>query len=192
MTVDRKAYADALIDAVGGIDDRLITEAAEYKRKTPGYVKTAIGLAASLLVLSTAMLPLIMRGGRGGYDRLTVASLLGASPYTTVSSVAVVGEPRIIWKYDGEDVYHEITVTLHEAVLLMNESGKGERTVSDTDPFRLWVTDGSGSFVTPYLSMTDGNVGCTVFDYGEEYTLSPEAERIIKAALDTTGGENEK
>ena len=33
---DKKAYADALMDAVGRIDDDLITEAASYKRKTPG------------------------------------------------------------------------------------------------------------------------------------------------------------
>ena len=45
----------ALMDAVGRIDDGLITEAASYKRKTPGYLKAAIGMAASFLVSIAAI-----------------------------------------------------------------------------------------------------------------------------------------
>ena len=189
---DKKAYADALMDAVGRIDDDLITEAASYKRKTPGYLKAAIGMAASFLILFTVMIPVLVRTLPRGSQSAAPSGLpgvLASAVASTVSSVEPVGQPRIIWQLDGEDVYHVINVSGSVASALSAQSGKGTRSDGGEEyGFRLWVTDGSGRFVTPQLSASDGNVGCTVFDYGEEYELSPQAERIIKEAVRTAKG----
>lgn len=189
---DKKAYADALMDAVGRIDDDLITEAASYKRKTPGYLKAAIGMAASFLILFTVMIPVLVRTLPRGSQSAAPSGLLdvlSSAGSATVSSVEPVGQPRIIWQVDGEDVYHVINVSGSVASALSAQSGKGTRSDGGEEyGFRLWVTDGSGRFVTPQLSASDGNVGCTVFDYGEEYEFSPQAERIIKEAVKTAKG----
>ena len=51
--MNRKEYADRMMDAVGKIDDGYIYEAQTYraKKKTPGYVKAAIGLSVHLFAV---------------------------------------------------------------------------------------------------------------------------------------------
>ena len=69
MREDRIKYADSLIDAVVQIEDKYIYEAQSYapKKRLPAYVKGAIGLAASLLIVISAFVPLYLfsevRGG---------------------------------------------------------------------------------------------------------------------------------
>lgn len=82
------------------------------------------------------------------------------------------GKARIIWQYgDEESVCVSRALTPYELTSLRREVQKGT-SVGESSPdltCRVWISLGDGSVVSPYLKLTDGNVGVAeLFDYDAE------------------------
>ena len=94
------------------------------------------------------------------------------------------GSARIVWKYSDETEYRARELSSDEANKLISslKSSKGQRVdKTDTeDDVSLWICYGDGRVISPYLELTEGNVGYgEIFDYTPEYEPSQEFSDII-------------
>ena len=94
------------------------------------------------------------------------------------------GSARIVWKYSDETEYRACELSSDEANKLISslKSSKGQRVdKTDTeDDVSLWIYYGDGRVISPYLELTEGNVGYgEIFDYTPEYEPSQEFSDII-------------
>ena len=113
-------------------------------------------------------------GTPGTLDEMLVLSR-DTARYTTVDMESLDfydGAARIIWQYGDEDkVCVSRALTAYELSNLRREVQKGE-SVGESSPAltcRVWISLGDGTVVSPYLKLTDGNVGVAeLFDYDAE------------------------
>jgi len=197
----RKPYqsrkADYLLDEIGGIDDRYLTEAMNWqplRRKKPfaRVLPLVASLAAVLLLSFTVLLPTLQRS----FDKnespnvgeslspshpSTLDSLLqdcAQSPSFTPCSADALdffdGNVRLtVCELSTGKLFVSRPLSESEQNALSREfNATGERVTdgaTSEESFRVWVLLGDGSVVTPCLSASAGNVGAaTLFDYESE------------------------
>ena len=201
MNDEKIRRAERLFDAIGGIDDRIIAEAAEpyvARRARFGFGRIAT-VAASLLVCVGILAGAVSLLGRGFVTENeksedmaeavpgvstslsdTLCAHRGSSSILKVSSSNIdlfSGRMSVIWKYSGESDYSVVYVPERKAAELSRELEKSEsaarltREESESVECLVWICDGNGSVVSPYLESSDGNVG-----YGVLFDYSPEIE----------------
>lgn len=199
-----------LFDEIGGISDVLITEAAYYrpqKRRPP--VLKYVGIAASILL---CCLILFRVGDLIGskifapkneetdvtLDPVTSLEVLLTEysdelQYTTVSSKGELdlfgGEAYLVWQEEGSDTLC-ISRSLSKAEVqrlkrsIPSGQSVGEAPVS-APACRVWIVCGDGTVITPYLMLTDGNVGVgELFDYDPELTPSSSFTSYVSDILE--------
>ena len=186
-TADEKL--NYLLDEIGGVDDRMLAEAAEYRAvgRRAFVTRTLAAIACTLLLCATVlaavlMYPRLPLGGAPSKERVYALDALlqsaDAGCYTLLSSekeIAYFGETYLLWQYEGEEtVYRSRALTVEERDRLFSLIGDG-RTVGEDAPAqfaRVWVTLGNGEVLTPYLPATPGNVSSVIFDYNAEISPS--------------------
>ena len=194
--IDRYQKAAYLFSEIGGIDDRLLHEAEVYKPKSR--VMPRILLVAACLALTVSLcLGTVVVASRA-IDRLLPLvqdtqspDVPDASTPKTLDEMLVLsrdtasydrvraeefdfydGRARLIWRYgDGDEVCVSRALTAYELSSLEREARKGT-SVGETSPeltCRVWISLGDGTVVSPYLKLTEGNVGVAeFFDYDAE------------------------
>ena len=97
-------------------------------------------------------------------------SLEGYDVYPSAENLSYVGQTSLVWRYaDGEEVY-VATLSSKQLGELMDAMGSGKE-VGESSPeldCYVWIVDGQGAVVSPYLKEGAGNEGCEVFDYEAE------------------------
>ncbi len=188
--MNRKEYADRLMDAVGKIDDVYIYEAQTYraKRKTPGYVKAAIGLSATLLIIISFAFPVLLsrlrKGGMMNDDTRPVsvrnqmyATLLN-SGVSSYKELPEIDGAALVWQNESDMEYRVIPLNDDETDVIM--SGKGEPAGDATDNgVKIWVVTSDGLYMTPELKKSDGNTDIKAFDYDPELIIPDAAAKAI-------------
>ena len=187
----RQEYADRLMDAVGRIDDKYINEAQSYKAKKrmPGYVKAAIGLAASLMLIFTVSFPMMlsvlsdMRKGSSSpsaspAEQRQVYDVLMNSSLQAYDTVPETDGAAIIWRY--EDEYRIVPVSKTETAELLSNTGV-QKNASEDKGVRIWIRTDDGLYVSPELKPSAGNTDCMIFEYSPEIQINEKtAKAIIK------------
>ena len=197
----REKYADSLMDALGKIDDKYINEAQIYtpKRKMPVYLKAAIGVAASFLLVFTAVIPIFLSiiGGKGNSvtnsspGRVTLQARMysalinsGTEAYETLPDI---DGAALVWQTEADKEYHVIKINSYDTAKIMSASGEPVRTPEDNG-VKIWVVTGEGLYMSPELKKSNGNTDVKVFDYSQELLITDKTAQTILNILK----ENEK
>lgn len=106
------------------------------------------------------------------------ASLDNCTVYPSAESLTYTGNASLVWQYaDGDEVY---VATLSSTQLgeLQKAMGSGKE-VGESSPeldCYVWIVDGQGTVVSPYLKEGAGNEGCVIFGYEAE--IIPDEEFV--------------
>ena len=197
-----------LFDEIGGISDVLITEAAYYrpqKRRPP--VLKYVGIAASILLCCLILFRVgdmigskLFAPKKDEAETVPVTSLdvllteySDDLQYTTVSSTGELdlfgGEAYLVWQEEGSNTFCVSRFLTKAEVQSLKRSIPSGQTVGE-DPVsapacRVWIVCGDGTVITPYLKLTDGNVGVgELFDYDPELTPSSSFTSYVSDILE--------
>ena len=114
--------------------------------------------------------------GEVGNDRLGTYmlsirdSLEGYDVYPSAENLSYVGQTSLVWRYADSDEVYVATLSSKQLGELMDAMGSGKE-VGESSPeldCYVWIVDGQGVVVSPYLKDNAGNAGCEVFDYEAE------------------------
>lgn len=196
MNEQRINKADRLFDAIGQLDDRMIAEASLPPKKKSFSFYRVVTVTASFLVCVGILAGASVMLSRGGLDAEneapdmaeTVSLSLADSLMLKRGSASVLkvaaddldlfgGKMSIIFKFSDESDYRVVSVSslraaeLKKELLRDDEGKKLSPEESSAVPVSLWVCDGAGEVMSPYLEKSEGNVG-----YGRLFEYSPEIE----------------
>lgn len=197
--------AERLFDAIGEIDDRIIAEAeAPYAKPKARFGFSRIAtIAASLVVCVgifagvTAMLSKVVVDEDKAESEPKASSTLASTLYSNRNNSSILklsandidlfgGRTSIIWKYDGDSDYRVVYVPerkvgeLRKELLELDSAEKLSFEEAETISCSIWVCDGEGTVVSPYLEVSDGNVGYgTLFDYSPEIEPTEDVNYLI-------------
>ncbi len=113
------------------------------------------------------------------------SSLDNCTVYPSADSLTYTGNASLVWQYaDGDEVY---VTTLSSTQLgeLKEAMGSGKE-VGEVSPeldCYVWIVDGQGTVVSPYLKDGAGNEGCVVFDYEAEIIPDDEFVECVSEIL---------
>lgn len=97
-------------------------------------------------------------------------SLEGYDVYPSAENLSYVGQTSLVWRYADSDEVYVATLSSKQLGELMDAMGSGKE-VGESSPeldCYVWIVDGQGAVVSPYLKDNAGNAGCEVFDYEAE------------------------
>jgi hypothetical protein len=98
------------------------------------------------------------------------------------------GKAKIIWRYEGEDEYQVLPVDSHYENELINGLASSDicEEVDDdaTIGCDVWICFGDGLVYSPYLRLTNGNIGYgELFDYEAEINPTETFAKLIKTII---------
>ncbi len=208
MNENKYERATVLFQAIGELDDRLLQSALLYRspKRTP-MLRRWLPLAATLtfcavLILTVLILPAMLKGllppapstdSAPHADMLseTMLSLRNGGEMQALASEEEIpffdGNAYLICQYteDGS-FYISEALTERDAEHLTSALGIGKSVDPDAEPLecRVWLVLGNGDVLSPYLALSDGNVGkATLFDYEAELVPSQEFINSVSGIL---------
>ena len=206
MKYTKKQKAVFLLEEIGGVDDRLLSEALTYRRKRTFSVRF-LSLAACLLAVLVISIPVLLQAFQtlqgidgpqetphegdsiASLDVLLEQTVQGGSyvPLSSQTEVEYFSAPYLAWQEEGSDaVYLSRALTQREVERIRSLIGKGTPvgTSAPKSIFRVYLVIGDGTVLTPYLPSTDGNLYSSVlFDYQAELLPSYELVCCISDIL---------
>lgn len=81
------------------------------------------------------------------------------------------GKAHVAWQYSGESaIYLSDPLTKDELSALVAALGEGDEVGASSPALecKVWLLFGDGRVVSPYLKPSQGNLGCSAFDYCAE------------------------
>ena len=103
----------------------------------------------------------------------------------SAEELSYIGTASLVWQYEegGEIYVAELTAIQLASVQDCMGSGTQVGRDSPTLAVSVWVLDGKGNVITPYLKANNGNVGCEIFDYEAEIIPGDELVDCISDIL---------
>ncbi len=205
---DKNARAEALFDALGDIDDQILVSAYAYRpartkrRVVPALLAACFGGLLTLTLLLVASVQLFNRSS--SKDAAQQAEGAPADPLMTVledaandAAVQTVasadaidlfdGEAKLIWQ-SSDGAYHVLPLSAASCASLERQMGSGDSLPSDDDAVcSVWLANGDGTTVSPYLNRSDGNVGYgALLEYAPEIVPSDAFASHVQEILSST------
>lgn len=203
-----------LFDELSGVDDRFLDEALRFapaRRRTSfpwRAVRLVAAVAASLVLLvQGALLPFLERldnlmtpGNEQpntpeqmtwSLDALLSESTAGR--FETLSSkeeYVFFGDARLVWQSaESDTLFVSRPLTNAEAERLVKSlatrPAEGVSANAEQPAWRIWLVTADGRVITPYLSLSSGNVGyASLFDYHAEVVPNADWVSFISNLMD--------
>ena len=187
--MNKNDKTELLFSRIGEIDDQLLNEAITYKRSRRKIYNFGMLAACLTLILAVAVIfPMLNRIGGVSGDKNSDAVIDPMNKYVSLDAVFVdsyggsykkldsfeslsyVGKASLVWQYSDSGEIYSRSLSASELEKLTEKMGRGEQ-VGERSPKLeciVWVLDGEGNVISPYLKDGAGNVGCEVFDYEVE------------------------
>ncbi len=201
----RQEKTEYLLSELGEIDDRYLAEALSYKAvaKKGSWVTVLAACFAAFFALAVVFPALLRLGqknsmgeseapdqnGQLQYSSLDeVFTSLNAADFSGVASFEslpyTADRASLVWQYENGEIY-TAQLTREDLIKLQGLLGKGREVGVGADDRRVkvWILDGKGGVVTPYLKKSQGNVGRVVFDYEAEIYPSQDVIDCISEIL---------
>lgn len=211
MKNEKLKKADALLDAVGEIDDVYLAEALTYRKRRSvsrrlAFVAAAIAMTVTVVLSVSIGLRLVSdsdllpsapdnentadEGGKSNSLESLMLSLPSKESFTYVENEADLpytsGKAYVVWQYKGESGYYlSDAMSYSEFAYVKSQVGGGKDVGSDSPTLecKVWILLGDGRVVTPYLKGNRGNISNRVFDYEAEITPGENLVDRISAIL---------
>lgn len=194
-----------LYEEIGGVSERYLQEASNYRAKRrSGFWRVALIAAAIMLSLAVVLSTLAFSVGLILVDILrteqpdppeqeyhTVAAMesallksQGSLPVQNDGELGYFdGDYKLIWSESGSDQYYSVRLSkneLRELLYLMQKPRADFTDHSEQPTLQIWICLGDGIVVSPYLKNTAGNTGHgEVFHYDPELEMTPELAAFI-------------
>jgi hypothetical protein len=187
--MNKNDKTNMLFSGIGEIDDGLLEEAMNYKssrRKSFNFGMLAACLALILVISVTFPMlnrtkdavgnsdPEKIEGVPETYtslDSLLMDSYGGSyQKLNSFDSLSYTDSASLIWQYvDSGEIYVK-RLSSSELEEVTESIGRGAQVGEESPEIgcKMWVLDGEGNVISPYLKGGAGNVDCTVFDYEVE------------------------
>ena len=187
--MNKKDKTEFLFSRIGEIDDSLIDEALTYKREhRKNYNFGMLAACLALVFVIAVAMPILRRFEELGdnknsdvatdvpktYDSLDelLSDSYGGNfkKLDSFESLSYVGSASIVWMYkDSGEVYVK-QLSADELETIGEHLGEGEEVGERSPEFNclVWILNGEGKVVSPYLKENAGNEGFEVFDYEAE------------------------
>lgn len=190
---DKEKYVNKIMDAVGEIDEKYVYEAQNYtpKKRIPAYIIAPIAAAACFLLIIGLSFPvavsvLIRRGnsktGPDLSEDISLAQRFEEASVYRYETLPDIDGAALVW-YTQESGYSYIPISETKAVNVISCIGKDSKPAEEDDELSIWIKTEKGEFISPELKKTPGNVGCAVFRYMPEITVSDSASSLIEGIL---------
>lgn len=205
MKNEKIKKANALLDAIGEIDDIYLSEALSYRRKRgigSRVLVIAATLTLSLILLVSAVISSRFASGSesdevppynaeqtSGLDSFMIG-INDREAFAYVEEESELpyrdGNAYIVWQYSGENRYYiseELSYT--EISYLKTQIGSGEEVGGNSPELecKVWILLGDGRVVSPYLKASTGNISNEIFDYEAEIDPNEGLVNKISAIL---------
>ncbi len=194
--MSKREKAERLYGAIGELDDIFIHEAIAYKKKRFSFSVQRLSLVLTAILICVASV-FIIRSGLIEYDKDDGSSDTpnnGTSEYVlTLDSVLADAEGEYFFSeseidlfdgsvkficYDGEK-YKAVRVFESPLNIVGAMSFASSQDMPEPK-LKVWLCDGNGLVVTPYLKQSQGNIGYnTLFDYIPEGIPSAEFSEYV-------------
>ncbi len=185
---DKNKYAEKLYDCIGGIRDDYIANAESYTRIKAFYPKKLLASLAAcvviLILISTFSDIFIQKSGDSVNDStVSLQSVLKNHESEPVGVVDLFSGEKLVWYTDGE--YYEKTLTSTQYTTLTSYMQSGFEDVGENtdEEYLVWICDGQGNVVSPYLKTSQGNVYVNLFSYRAEVVPSEAFTEYVEKIL---------
>lgn len=206
----KQKKAEYLLGELGGIDDRFLCEAMEWKasgkstasRRPIRVLLIAATLAMALVISLVGTVAMLLRRGEApspndppvldevqSFNRLLFACTESESfTQNTIEEIDFFdGAVRLTVQDRATGaLYVSRPLTSGEQASLSRDlsAQKQRATAEASAEYLVWITLGNGDVLSPYLAHSAGNVGAaTLFDYEAEYVPTQEFNDLLGALL---------
>lgn len=186
---DKRKQAEKLYDCIGGISDRYIADAENYTQHRFLHTKkilASLAACAVILVLVNIFLNVFIAEqsgdevGENAY--ISLGDVLEGYEAVPLNTVDLFDGEKLIWYSNGE--YREKRLTYDQYTNITNYMIRGfEKTTQLDDECLVWLCDGQGNVVSPYLEMSHGNVYVDLFSYSAEVQPSEAFTKYVQKIL---------
>ncbi len=211
MKNEKLKKADALLDAVGEIDDVYLAEALTFRKRRSvsrrlAFVAAAIAMTVTVVFSVSIGLRLVSDsdlspsapGNESSEDKgentnsleYLMLSLPSKERFAYVENEADLpytgGKAYVVWQYRGESGYYlSEAMSNFELGAIKSQIGGGKEVGEDSPKLecKVWILLGDGRVVTPYLKGHKGNISNRIFDYEAEITPGENLVDRISAIL---------
>ncbi len=213
MKQNKRKKAELLLDTIGDIDDRFLTEAmawcstaaaAQPRRRPIRVLLIAATVAVALMLSLVGAVVLFLRRGETPPPQPDtppvldeVQTLNGLLQDCTESTSFVKRTAEEINFFDGTvrltlqelstgTLYVSRPLTSSEQSVLVREmTAQKERATTGADAsYLVWITLGNGDVLSPYLAHTAGNVGAAnLFAYKAEYIPTQAFNQLLEGLI---------
>lgn len=186
---NKKEYAEKLYDAIGLIRDDFIADSECHTVKKAYFPKKLLtALAACFaLVLCLSIFVNIFRDDAveetpsdGGVSLYTV---LDEAKIDAKTDIELFGKEKLVWYKDGEYREKNLTSAQYKQLTSYMEKGFEKTEKKEDETYLVWICDGEGNVVSPYLETSDGNVYVELFSYRAEVIPSEEFIKYVQKLL---------
>ena len=186
---NKKECAEKLYDAIGLIRDDFIADAESYTPKKsyfPKKLMTALAACFAVVLCLNIFVDVFQKNASDEApenEDISLYSILEDAKCEAVTDVDIFKEEKLVWYKDG--VYCEKTLDPIQHRKLMSYMEKGfKKTEGDADgEYLVFICDGEGHVVSPYLEMSGGNVYADFFSYRAEVVPSEEFTNYVQRIL---------
>ena len=188
--MNKKDKTEILFSHIGEIDDQLLNEAMTYRReKRSGYNFGMLAACLALIFVIAVAMPILRRfediGGNkdsegnaadvpesyASLDELLADNYGGDfKKLESFDSLEYLDEASLVWQYKESGEVYVRYLSEDELETISEHLGDGEEVGNASPEFtcRVWILNGEGKVVSPYLKESAGNESFEVFDYEAE------------------------
>ena len=185
---DKNKRAEKLYDCIGGIRDDYIASAENYTRIKAFYPKkllASLAACVAILIMVTTFSDVFLKSGDSSVNDAGVSLQYVLEKYEVepTEKIDLFSDKKLIWYSDGE--YREKVLTQKQYTRLTSYMQSGFEDVKESrdEECLVWICDGRGNVVTPYLKTSDGNVYVNLFSYRAEVMPSKAFTEYVEKIL---------
>ncbi len=185
---DKKRCAEKLYDCIGGIRDDYIASAENYTKIKSFYPQKLLASLAAcvvLLIMVTTFSDIFLKSNDSEVNdtALSLQGVLVNYEIEPVEKVDLFSNKKLIWYSDGEYREKVLTQTQYTCLTSYMQSGFENVKESREEECLVWICDGRGNVVTPYLKTSQGNVYVNLFSYRAEVEPSKAFTKYVEKIL---------
>ncbi len=190
-----KEKAVLLFEEIGGIDEEILKECSEFypvirQRKKKRRI-VAFAAAAAILTVFVACFSFafeIQRSLSGVLDKPKNSASAGSKQYleeTEVRAFLFSGSPGILYREEGVPGYVFVYLSPAQFRQISSCMEQPEELPEEEEKdCKVWVSNGKGQVMSPYLEKTLGNLSYgALFDYEEEVLPNGELQSLLREYL---------
>lgn len=185
---DKKRRAEKLYDCIGGIRDDYIARAEDYTQNRFLYPKKLIASLAAcvavLIMVSVFSDVFIQKNDESTPDSvISLQAVLQNDERQPISNIDLFSGKKLIWCTNGEYREKVLTQTQYTCLTSYMQSGFENVKESRDEECLVWICDGQGNVVSPYLKTSYGNVYVNLFSYRAEVEPSEAFTKYVEKIL---------